>query len=255
MECELFKVHLPVHNSGLLDAFVNMAQSQKSGFVDVFPWHIARNKDILMIISASNLMELRSCKRRSIQRVPTRDTNICGWLSAIVFDKSVYLAEISSRRNADGKAMYKGIGKAMFDELVKWSIEHGKDYIYLYPLNDEVATIYKKWNLTKVCYKANSGDKIQSKFMFYKLNLLPSQNQVKAMDPDISTTDFDTISDVLSASQKSFMKRLLESEDKSLYDEIIDNIQCILSLCDDEDELKTEIEKYFSSVVPPRKFE
>lgn len=254
MSCELFTVDLGVQSSRLLDAFVNLAQTQKSGFIDVFPWHIAQNNNVIMIIAATNLMELRACKRRAtgLTKMPTRDTNICGWLSAIVNEKSVYLAEISSRRKCDGSAQYPGIGKILFDKLVEWSNKNHKDYICLYPLSEAVEQVYIKWGLTKIEYpQNNTGKPSPSKLMFYKLKLLPSANQVKTIDP-ITTTDFDIISSALNESQKGFMEHLSTSKDpnaKSLFKQIIEDVQCLLSLCDEEEELESEIEKYFKETT------
>jgi len=71
---------------------------------------------------------------------------ICGWLRAKVVDKYdrhyIYLNEISTRRVRD--ELYGGVGLSLNSALVKDAMAEGVDFIYLYPLNPEVASIYRR---------------------------------------------------------------------------------------------------------------
>lgn len=71
---------------------------------------------------------------------------ICGWLRAKVIDKYgrhyIYLNEISTRRVRD--ELYGGVGLSLNSALVKDAVAEGVDFIYLYPLNPEVAAIYQR---------------------------------------------------------------------------------------------------------------
>lgn len=71
---------------------------------------------------------------------------ICGWLRAKIVDKYgrhyIYLNEISTRRVRD--ELYGGVGLSLNSALVKDAMAEGVDFIYLYPLNPEVASIYQR---------------------------------------------------------------------------------------------------------------
>uniref|UniRef100_A0A6C0B4F8 N-acetyltransferase domain-containing protein n=1 Tax=viral metagenome TaxID=1070528 RepID=A0A6C0B4F8_9ZZZZ len=71
---------------------------------------------------------------------------ICGWLRAKVIDKYgrryIFLNEISTRRVRD--ELYGGVGLSLNSALVKDAMTEGVDFIYLYPLNPEVASIYRR---------------------------------------------------------------------------------------------------------------
>jgi hypothetical protein len=71
---------------------------------------------------------------------------ICGWLRAKVIDKYgrryIFLNEISTRRVRD--ELYGGVGLSLNSALVKDAMAEGVDFIYLYPLNPEVASIYRR---------------------------------------------------------------------------------------------------------------
>jgi len=75
---------------------------------------------------------------------------ICGWLAAQTKEmysrKYIYLSEISTRRIKD--KLYGGVGTRLHDALVKYAIDNGYDFIYLYPVNKHVANVYVRWGYT-----------------------------------------------------------------------------------------------------------
>lgn len=254
MECELVVVDLGVPSCGILDAFVNLAQSQREKFVDIFPWHIAKDRNIIMIIAATNLRQLReSCRSGGVSKVPTESTQICGWLTAIVSeDRSVYLAEISSRGAVDGKPTYKGIGRLLFSELISWSQSNTMSYIYLFPLNERVECIYKRWGLQKLEY-SESGSMKTTRKMFYIWDVRPDNTKIKSIQNSIKLTDMDIIAHALTDKQMKFMAELAEKKKNDqnaadLYDKISESIQGLIAICD-EMELSEKVTEYFQDAV------
>jgi len=75
------------------------------------------------------------------------DGTICGWLTAKLKQtdsrKYIYLVEISTRRIRD--ALYGGVGTRLHDALVAAATRENYNFIYLYPVNAVVASIYEKW--------------------------------------------------------------------------------------------------------------
>ena len=72
---------------------------------------------------------------------------ICGWMTVHMNRKSnmnyIFISEISTRRIKD--EFYGGVGKSLHDALVADARAEGFDFIYLYPLSDEVSSVYTKW--------------------------------------------------------------------------------------------------------------
>lgn len=252
MSCELFIINKKVESNGLINTFVNLAQSQRNAFVDIFPWDSAKGQDLLMIVAATDMMSLRACRNRTVTKIPRQTTKICGWLTAIVFNDSVYLSEISSRSATNSNVAYKGIGKRMFDKLVEWCVKNKKDYIYLYPLNERVKDLYEsKWGLTPVEFtNAVTHQTKKSKRLFYKLRALPAQSKVATMEntAEFSEDEFDIIQDELSKSQIIFMNKL-KSTNKDAYEQIMRSIESLISLCEDEDDQQQHIKDYFEEVM------
>ena len=125
------------HNSRQLLELARVAESQQDAFKSIFPW------------------------KKQCEEAPTHVHYvaqspagiICGWLTARVVDEFsqhyIYLNEISTRRIRD--ELYGGVGLSLHTVLVKDAREAGVDFIYLYPLNPEVAAIYQRpeWGYVK----------------------------------------------------------------------------------------------------------
>ena len=96
------------------------------------------------------------------------DGRICGWLTAQLkqtdFRRYIYLAEISTRRIRD--EVYGGVGTRLHDALVDAARAGGYDFIYLYPVNAVVASIYEKWG-----YSPSSAT---LPYQFYVINRGPT---------------------------------------------------------------------------------
>lgn len=117
-------------NSDKIRELGKVADSQQSAFKSIFPWkkQCDEAKDHVHYVAQSP---------KGI---------ICGWLTAEWKNEKgqhyIYLNEISTRRIKD--ELYGGVGLKLHDALVKDAKEAGVDFIYLYPLNPDVAAIYKR---------------------------------------------------------------------------------------------------------------
>lgn len=125
------------HNSAQIRELGKVAEAQQDAFKSIFPW------------------------KKQCEEAPTHvhyvaqapNGIICGWLTARVVDEFsqhyIYLNEISTRRVRD--ELYGGVGLSLHNALVKDAREAGVDFIYLYPLNPEVASIYQRpeWGYVK----------------------------------------------------------------------------------------------------------
>lgn len=253
MACELVTVDLGVPGSGILDAFVNLAKSQKEYFTDIFPWNIAKNSNIIMIIGATNLRHLRQSCRKGMSKAPSASTKICGWLTAIVSeDGSVYLAEISSRGAVDGDSTYKGMGRRLFSELISWCQRNNMGYIYLFPLNERVECIYRNWGLKKLSY-VDDGYSKTTKKMFYRLSTLPDTEKIRSIQNSVDLSEIDIIAHALSERQMQFMEKLAEAKEtdknaEALFNKLSESIQGLIAICDDS-ELSAQVGKQFESLL------
>jgi hypothetical protein len=124
-------------NSAQIRELGKIADSQQDAFKSIFPWK-------------------KQCEEASdhIHYVAQSPNGIiCGWLTARLVEEFgqhyMYLNEISTRRIKD--ELYGGVGLTLHAALVKDAKEAGVDFIYLYPLNPEVAAIYKRaeWGYTE----------------------------------------------------------------------------------------------------------
>jgi hypothetical protein len=137
------------------------AEAQATAFKSIFPWkkQCAEAGDHVHYIA------------RSPKGI------ICGWLSArsaeMFGQYYIYLNEISTRRIKD--ELYGGIGKKLHDALLKDAQEAEVDFIYLYPLNPDVAEIYKTWG-----YKTERPEIIQ---LFYSLKAEPNREMLDSLMP------------------------------------------------------------------------
>lgn len=249
--CQIFKIKSSVAKSNLAKSFVKLAKTQKQFFKDIFPWELAENSEVLMIIAATDLMSLRPTKKRSCTVVPRTDSKICGWLTALVDhnQRSVYLCELSCRSAVDNDPKFKGVAYRMFEELRGWCVENDISYINLYPLNDIVASIYRRWGLTELPYKnVATGQAKKSVRMFYKLDVFPNEDNVARMSTP--PADFDTLAEILTASQSAMVQRIKE-EKPAMYKEVRMYIEGLVALCDDEDEMEHEISLYLKEFNTP----
>jgi hypothetical protein len=243
MACQIFKIRSAVENSSLAKSFVKLAKTQKPFFTDIFPWEVAVDKEVLMIIAATDLMNLRPTKRRACSVVPRNDSKICGWMTAVIDEKRriVYLCELSCRSAVDKDPKFKGVAYRLFEELRQWCVENDIGYIFLYPLNETVASIYRRWGLTELPYfNTQTGQAKSSVHQFYKLDVLPSMNNVAKMSKPI---DYESLADSLTESQNALLQRIREHQPK-LYDNVRLNIEGLIVLCEDGDELEQEIGIY-----------
>ena len=125
------------HNSPQIRELAKVAESQQDAFKSIFPW--------------KKQCEESPTHVHYVAQAP--NGIICGWLTARVIDDYsqhyIYLNEISTRRVRD--KLYGGVGLSLHSALVKDAKEAGVDFIYLYPLNPEVAAIYQKpeWGYVK----------------------------------------------------------------------------------------------------------
>ena len=117
-------------NSAQIRELGKIAESQQDAFKSIFPWkkQCDEAKDHIHYVAQSPA------------------GIICGWLTARLVEEFgqhyIYLNEISTRRIKD--ELYGGVGLKLHDALVKDAKDAGVDFIYLYPLNTEVAAIYKR---------------------------------------------------------------------------------------------------------------
>lgn len=244
MACQIFKIRSAVEESNLAKSFVKLAKSQKQFFTDIFPWEVAVDKEVLMIIAATDLMNLRPTKKRACSVVPKNDSKICGWLTAMIDEKRrlVYLCELSCRSAVDKDPKFKGVAHRLFEELRQWCTENDIGYIFLFPLNETVASIYRRWGLTELPYlNAQTGQAKTSVHQFFKLDVLPSMNNVAQMS---KPRDYDDLAESLTASQNALLQRIREQQPK-LYDDVRMTIEGLIVLCEDDgDELQNEIGVY-----------
>jgi GNAT superfamily N-acetyltransferase len=246
--CDIFKVHTPVAKSGLAKSFVNLAKSQEKFFRDIFPWRLAENSDMLMLIAATDLKRLRQTSARACSAAPTDRTRICGWLTAIVDKKNtVYLSEFSCRSAVDKDPMFRGVAQRLFEELKAWCAGNGIRYIYLYPLNATVEAIYERWGLSKQIYtNSQTGQSKTTKHMFYRLSTLPTpENLTKMSRP---TLDYDVIAEHLTRSQNALLRRIRD-ERPDVYLDITKTIEGLIAVCEeDPDVLDGEIASYLRGI-------
>lgn len=240
MSCEIFLLHGCVDkNASLVKAFQYVARMQKSGFKDIFPWETHIDNDMIMFIAATDVATLRACRK-----VPTKDTQICGWLTAFIQGNVVYLAEISSRSASDNR--YKGIGYELFMRLVEWCKNNSKEFIYLYPLNDVVKNIYvNKWGLQEITINQNSPR--NSKYLFYRLKTLPSPQEILEKERRFEITDFDIVAESMTKAQVEWMQQLKKTCPKR-FGEIVDELQKLICACGEPCEASSEIDSYLKQL-------
>lgn len=131
MACTVKRYDCP-RNADAIDEYAGIAEEQlkrNQNFVSIFPWRKQCDGiDWNYVASAPNGI-------------------ICGWLSCNISNrfgyKYIYIEEISTRRIKDD--LYGGVGTRLHDALLADAKAEGMDFIYLSPLNEDVAAIYAKW--------------------------------------------------------------------------------------------------------------
>jgi len=118
---------------------------KEQNFVSIFPWRA-------------------QCSRQDRHYVASGpDGTICGWLAGNVSKRYgytyFYIEEISTRRIKD--KLYGGVGTLLHDRLLEDAKAEKMDFIYLSPLNEDVAKIYTKWGY----YRPRSDVKQQFYFL------------------------------------------------------------------------------------------
>lgn len=255
-QCEIFILERPFSTQNKLSkSFARLAQTQKNSFVDIFPWRVLqqstgkRNKEMVMIVAATRLRNNARCGK-----APSKDTVICGWLTAMIDSKynHVYLAEISAISATKSNAQFRGIGKKLFDELVRWCNAHDKDFIYLLPYSQRVKDLYEqKWGLRSLAFiDDETGVKHSSRRLFYPLKVLPDAEWLRKeeLENNFTVDDFDFLQEELSEAHCNFM-RDLKDNNPSLFDEILQEIQGFVAICDDQDEREQVIKDYMEKCV------
>ena len=131
MACTITRYDCPA-DSNIITKFGMKANAQvarNQNFVSIFPWRA-------------------QCDGRDRHYVALAPNGIiCGWLACTVFVKYgykyIYIEEISTRRIKD--ELFGGVGTRLHAALVADAKAEGMDFIYLSPLNEDVAAIYKHW--------------------------------------------------------------------------------------------------------------
>lgn len=164
MMCEIIKFE--GRQARFIRQFVQTADQQGEFFV-LRPWNFwyeidggyVDPEDTLMFVAAHDLKGIRGAK------YPSQNTIVCGWLTAHIRTRHVYLSEISSRSYREkANPLFKGVAKALFDALLQWCQQRGGiQYICLDPMNERVAAIYRAWGLQRLRY--DSG--MESLRMYY----------------------------------------------------------------------------------------
>lgn len=131
-----------------LDVLIATAKEQQDAFESIFPWN-------------------QGCTAPRHYVAQRADGTICGWMAVIPRASRkyapkhtyLYLSEISVIRKQDES--FRGVGRGLHDRLVADAKQEGRDFIYLFPLNADVAKTYvEKWGYTR------PGD---AKFLLYKV--------------------------------------------------------------------------------------
>jgi hypothetical protein len=105
-------------------------QWKNSGFTkNIFPWRSLCDKGEYLHYVAQDATGI-----------------VCGWLTASPREFEgrtyMYLVEIATRRIRDG--LYGGVGQSLHHALLRDAIASGCDFVYLYPLDADVAELYKR---------------------------------------------------------------------------------------------------------------
>lgn len=107
-------------------------------------------------------------------------------------------------------------------------------------MNENVRQIYvEKWKLTPLTEA--------SKYLFYKLTLLPTGQELQIINKNIEVTDFDVIAENMTESQIKWMKQLKTKCPKS-FDKIVEEMQQLICACDEPDNATSYISDYFKSM-------
>lgn len=231
MACEVVVIDGQYTNPETVQKFVNIAKKQKDAFRQIFPWEISLKKRVVMIIASTNLRKLRSTT------APSGFSKICGWLTAFVDyrDKSCYISELSSRSVSDKAPEFRGVAYRLYQELITFCQKKNLKYIYLYPLNDVVKSIYEKWGLQPVEYKnVNTSQVKKTTHMFYQLDLgyLPNNRRLDEMSRPSEIDDFETIAEYLTNSNKTMLESL-KINNKNMFDDIVMNLEALVAICED----------------------
>lgn len=121
-----------------LETLIAVAKKQEENFTSIFPWNAG-------------------CTAPRHYVAQKADGTICGWMTVIPRASRtyapkhtyLYLAEISVTRVQDES--FRGVGKRLHDRLVADATAEGRDFVYLYPLNADVAKTYvDKWGYTQL---------------------------------------------------------------------------------------------------------
>jgi hypothetical protein len=246
--CDIIEIDGDTAHPETVKKFVKIANTQKHTFKDVYPWHIALNKSVLMFAAFTNLKNLRKTK------IPSGSTELCGWLTAFIDKdkKSAYIAELSSRSVTDKDPRFKGVAYKLYIRLINYCKNNDLKYIYLVPLNSIVESIYIKWGLKKLDYQnTNSKNNKKTMHMFYLLNVddIPDNNTLADLSKPFTYEEMNTIAEHLSNTQIDMIENI-KTSDKNLYSDIIDNLSLIISLCDESNNVDKEVGKCLQKYFP-----
>lgn len=196
------------------------ADLQIGSFESIFPW-------------------LTRCDLASRHYVAKKDDNtICGWMSVNARKKGnqtfFYLSEISVIRTPDPS--FKGVGLRLHQTLVEEAKKEGKDFIYLYPLNEKVKATYTsdKWG-----YRSLPGDPEHLYYVVAKdptpstMNMLkpkaisPRLYTARAYDVARNLLKNDVLTKLVQDRRRSLFSQLRKPENKALLENLKNTLDTI----------------------------
>ena len=160
MPCQISRYHCPEDESTVeqLSELAELQQVRETGFQNVYPW-----KD--------------KCANEYHYVAKDESGIICGWLTAKIrkwkTQKYMYLSEISTRRIRND--LFGGVGQRLHMAMLVDANQLGMNFVYLYPLNDSVRSLYMKpeWGYESF------GENI--KYLFHVLKKKPSNELLETM--------------------------------------------------------------------------
>ena len=245
--CKIFTIH---KNRSLFNAFKKKAEQQSRDFIQVFPWKIDNYLDsYVMFVAATDVSCISNPKD-----CDNVESVICGWITAMIEkdEGAVYLSQITSQSAVHkDDSRFMGVAKRLFVELVSWCENNNKSFIYLFPLNDKVRSIYRKW-----------GFYDHGKYQYMDIKNSPSKkwfqkqrdHEEKQIKEEIKE-QFDTVAKYTRKSQKKTLYKV-QQEFPDVFEQLLNTVQYFESMIDelsDEDQEleEDEIREYIADSLAP----
>lgn len=149
-----------------LETLIALAKKQAGNFTSIFPW-------------------TAGCTAPRHYVAQKADGTICGWMTVIPRASRtyapkhtyLYLSEISVTRVQDES--FRGVGRRLHERLVADATAEGRDFVYLFPLNTDVAKTYATWG-----YIQPNG----AEFLVYKVkDIAIPPTLLKRLNPTMPT--------------------------------------------------------------------